>query len=55
MEMGGAGSAWHRWEVRAFRVRLDGRAVGLTAAQAEVNGGAERPHVRPAHPAGRPD
>ena len=34
-EMGGAGSAWHRWELRAFRVQPDGRAVGLTAAQAE--------------------
>jgi putative transport protein len=34
-EMGGAGSAWHRWELRAFRVQTDGRAVGMTAAQAE--------------------
>ncbi len=39
-ELGGPGSAWHRWELRAFRVKPDGRAVGLTAAQAEaaVNG-----------------
>jgi putative transport protein len=34
-EMGGAGSAWHRWELRAFRVKPGGRAVGLRAAQAE--------------------
>ncbi len=35
-QMGGAGSAWHRWELRAFRVRTGGRAVGLTAAEAEA-------------------
>jgi putative transport protein len=35
-EMGGAGSAWHRWELRAFRVADGGRAVGLTAADAEA-------------------
>ena len=35
-EMGGAGSAWHRWELRAFRVQKDGKAVGLRAAQAEA-------------------
>ena len=34
-EMGGAGSAWHRWELRAFRVRPGGKAVGLRAAEAE--------------------
>ncbi len=34
-EMGGAGSAWHRWELRAFRVQPGGRAVGLRAAEAE--------------------
>ena len=33
--MGGAGSAWHRFELRAFRVAEGGRAVGMTAAQAE--------------------
>src|SRR3954454_2316228 len=27
-ELGGAGSAWHRWEVRAFRVKPGGRAEG---------------------------
>src|SRR3954467_14622310 len=35
-EMGGAGSAWHRWELRAFRVQQDGKAVGLRAAEAEA-------------------
>ncbi len=34
-EMGGAGSGWHRWELRAFQVANGGRAVGLTAAEAE--------------------
>ncbi len=35
-EMGGAGSAWHRWELRAFRVRQGGKAVGLRAVEAEA-------------------
>src|SRR3954467_8178964 len=35
-EMGGAGSAWHRWELRAFRVRQGGRAVGQRAATVEA-------------------
>ena len=35
-EMGGAGSAWHRWEVRAFRVQPGGKAVGLRAVEAEA-------------------
>jgi putative transport protein len=35
-EMGGAGSAWHRWELRAFRVAIGSRAVGMTAAEAEA-------------------
>ncbi|HEY2920046.1 MAG TPA: aspartate-alanine antiporter [Candidatus Binatia bacterium] len=35
-ELGGAGSAWHRWELRAYRVQLGGRAVGLRAAEAEA-------------------
>ena len=34
-EMGGAGSAWHRWEARAFRVQPGGKAVGLRAVEAE--------------------
>src|SRR3954463_6854293 len=35
-EMGGVGSAWHRWELRAFRVRLGGKAVGLRVTDAEA-------------------
>jgi putative transport protein len=35
-EMGGAGSAWHKWELRAFRVRPGGRAVGQRAAAVEA-------------------
>jgi len=35
-EAGGAGSAWHKWELRAFRVRKEGRVVGLRAAEAEA-------------------
>jgi putative transport protein len=34
-QKGAAVSAWRRWELRAFRVAQSGRAVGLTAAQAE--------------------
>jgi putative transport protein len=34
-ELGGAGSAWHRWELRAFRVQPGGKVVGLRAAEAE--------------------
>jgi putative transport protein len=34
-QMGGLGSAWHRWELRAFRVRPGGKAVGLRAVEAE--------------------
>ena len=35
-DLGGAGSAWHRWELRAFRVRQGGKAVGLRAIEAEA-------------------
>ncbi len=35
-ELGGAGSAWHRWEVRAFRIKSGGKAVGLRAIEAEA-------------------
>ena len=35
-ELGGAGTAWHNYELRAFRVKEDGRVVGLTARQAEA-------------------
>ena len=27
-EMGGAGSAWHRWALRAYKVQTGGKAVG---------------------------
>jgi putative transport protein len=33
---GGGGSAWHRWEMRAFRVQQGGKAAGLRADQAEA-------------------
>ena len=35
-ELGGAGSAWHRWELRAFRIAAGGRVVGLRAVEAEA-------------------
>lgn len=35
-ELGGAGSAWHRFELRAYRIKPDGPVVGLTASQAEA-------------------
>jgi putative transport protein len=35
-ELGGAGFAWHRWEMRAFRVAPSGRVVGLRAIEAEA-------------------
>jgi putative transport protein len=35
-ELGGAGSAWHRWEMRAFRVQPGGIVNGLRAAEAEA-------------------
>jgi putative transport protein len=35
-EFGGGGTAWHRWEMRAFRVQPGGKAVGLRAAEAEA-------------------
>ena len=35
-EMGGAGSAWHRWELRAYQVRPGGKAVGLRTTEAEA-------------------
>lgn len=34
-ELGGAGSAWHKWEVRAFRVQPGGPVDGLRAVEAE--------------------
>ena len=35
-EMGGAGSAWHKWELRAFRVQPGGKAAGLRVVEAEA-------------------
>src|SRR5262249_41975276 len=35
-EMGGAGSAWHRWEMRAFRVQPGAKVIGLCAVEAEA-------------------
>ena len=34
-EIGGAGSAWHRWVLRAYKVQAGGKAAGLRAAEAE--------------------
>ena len=34
--MGGAGSAWHKWELRAFKVRPGAKAIGLRAVEAEA-------------------
>jgi putative transport protein len=35
-ELGGAGQAWHRFELRAYRVKSNGPVAGLTVAQAET-------------------
>ena len=35
-EVGGAGTAWHRWELRAFRVQPGARVIGLRAIEAEA-------------------
>jgi len=35
-EIGGPGSAWHRWEMRAFRVQPNGIVNGLRAVEAEA-------------------
>ena len=35
-EIGGAGTAWHHFELRAFKVREDGLVVGKTVAEAET-------------------
>ena len=35
-ELGGPGTAWRRWEVRAFRVAKGGKAVGLRVTEAEA-------------------
>jgi putative transport protein len=35
-ELGGAGTAWHRWEMRAIRVQPGGKVNGLRAIEAEA-------------------
>jgi len=35
-ELGGPGTAWHRWEMRAFRVRQGAKVNGLRASEAEA-------------------
>ena len=35
-EIGGAGTAWHRWVVRAYKVQPGGKAAGLRVAEAEA-------------------
>ena len=35
-DAGGAGSAWHRWELRAFRVKQGGKVIGLRVVEAEA-------------------
>src|SRR5881392_2086530 len=35
-ELGGAGSAWHRWEIRAFALQPNSRVEGLRATEAEA-------------------
>src|SRR5688572_30954983 len=35
-EVGGPGTAWRRWEVRAFRIAPGGRAAGLSVTEAEA-------------------
>src|SRR3954449_11335760 len=33
--VGGPGTAWHQFDLRAYRVRQDARIVGMTAEEAE--------------------
>jgi putative transport protein len=35
-ELGGPGSAWHKYELRAYRIPAESRFVGMTVAQAEA-------------------
>jgi putative transport protein len=35
-ELGGAGQAWHRYELRAYRIAEQGVVAGMTVAQAEA-------------------
>jgi putative transport protein len=34
--LGGAGSAWHRWELRAFQLTAGSKVIGLRAIEAEA-------------------
>ena len=34
-DIGGPGTGWHRWELRAFKVKPGGKVVGMRAAEAE--------------------
>ena len=53
-ELGGAGSAWHRWELRAFRVQT-GREGRRPPGRRGRGAGARRARLRPAHPPQRDD
>ena len=52
-EPGGAGTAWHNYELRAFRIKEGGRAVGLTARQAEALIPEQRVFVERLHRGGK--
>src|SRR5215203_5774566 len=41
--LGGPGTAWRRWDVRAFRVAPGGRAAGLSVIEAEALVAAQAP------------
>ena len=45
-ELGGPGTAWHRFELRAFRVQERGQAVGKTVQEAEALARGERVFVQ---------
>ena len=53
-QVGGPGTAWHQFELRAFRVRNDGPVVGKTAQEAEALL-PEQPGVCPTHSTRRTD
>jgi putative transport protein len=35
-EVGGAGTAWHKWEMRAYRIPAGAKAIGVRASEAEA-------------------
>ncbi len=53
-EAGGPGTAWHQFELRAFRVKERGPVVGKTVQQAEAML-PDAARLRPAYSARRPD